>query len=177
MKIILVGFMGSGKTTIAMKLSHELKMRYVSTDDMIEKRERATINEIFTKKGEDYFREVESEVVRDACGMENVVIDMGGGVVLRDENWTNMKFSGTVIGLTADEETIMARTKKYKHRPLLNVDDPKQKIRSLLAKRAPFYAKADHCIDTGKLTIGQVVERVKEILKVKGDEGRYGDRF
>ncbi|MBI5123905.1 MAG: shikimate kinase, partial [Candidatus Omnitrophica bacterium] len=84
------------------------------------------------------------------------------------ENWANMKSSGAVICLTADEETIMARTKKYKHRPLLNVEDPKQKIRGLLTKRAPFYAKADHCIDTGKLTIGQVVERIKEISKVKG---------
>ncbi|MBI5124356.1 MAG: shikimate kinase, partial [Candidatus Omnitrophica bacterium] len=121
MNVILVGFMGSGKTTIAMKLSHELKMRYVSTDDMIERKEKATINEIFTKKGEDYFRKVESEIVRDACSMENVVIDMGGGVVLKDENWASMKSAGAVICLTADEETIMARTKKYKHRPLLNV--------------------------------------------------------
>ena len=136
--IILVGFMGSGKTTIAMKLSHLLKMRYVSTDDLIEKKEKATINEIFTKKGEDYFRNVESEVVAQACSMENVVIDMGGGVVLRDENWASMKSSGVVVCLTADEETIMARTKKYKHRPLLNVNDPKQKIKSLLGKRAPL---------------------------------------
>src|SRR3989338_3445861 len=95
--IILVGFMGSGKTTIAMKLSHLLKMRYVSTDDLIEKKEKATINEIFTKKGEDYFRNVESEVVAQACSMENVVIDMGGGVVLRDENWASMKSSGVVV--------------------------------------------------------------------------------
>lgn len=163
--IILVGFMGSGKTTIAMKLSHALKMHYVSTDDMIEKKEKATINEIFTKKGEDYFRDVESEVLNNACGMENVVIDTGGGVVLREENWAVMKSCGVVVCLTADEETIMDRTKKYKHRPLLNVDDPKQKIRSLLAKRTPFYAKADHVIDTGSLTIGEAVEKIMEIVK------------
>jgi shikimate kinase len=166
--IILIGFMGTGKTTIAMKLSHILKMRYVSTDDLIEKREKATINEIFTKKGEEYFRSVESEVVRDACSMENVVIDMGGGVVLIDENWSNMKNSGIVICLTAGEEAIMERTKKYKHRPLLNVEDPKQKIRSLMAKRAPFYAKADHCIDTGKLTVRQVVDMISSIVSYEG---------
>ncbi|MDP3790830.1 MAG: shikimate kinase [Candidatus Omnitrophota bacterium] len=163
--IILVGFMGSGKTTIAIKLSHRLGMNYISIDDMIEKREKATINEIFTKKGEDYFRNVESEVLSEACATDNAIIDAGGGAVLRDENWANMKASGVTICLMADEETIMARTKKYKHRPLLNVEDPKQKIRSLLAKRAPFYAKADHCIDTGIFTVNQVVDKIVSIAE------------
>lgn len=162
--IILVGFMGSGKTTIAMKLSHELKMRYVSTDDIIEKKEKRTINEIFTKDGEDYFRSVESEAVREACSMENVIIDLGGGAVLRDENWNFMKSSGVVICLTADEDAIMERTKKYKHRPLLNVEDPKQKIQNLMRQRAPFYARADHCVDTGKLTVKQAVKNIIEIV-------------
>ncbi len=163
--IILVGFMGSGKTTIAFELSHRLNMRYLSTDDLIEKREKCTINEIFTKRGEEYFRSVEAVVVRDACSMENVVIDLGGGAVLRDENWQTMKASGIVVGLTADENIIMERTKKYKHRPLLNVEDPKQKIRNLMAKRAPFYARADHCIDTGKLTVKQAVEKIAGIVE------------
>ena len=163
--IILVGFMGSGKTTIAMKLSHLLNMRYISTDDLIEKREERTINEIFTKSGEEYFRNVESEVLRDACSMENVIMDLGGGAVLRDENWESMKSSGIVIGLTADADTIMERTKKYKHRPLLNVKDPKQKILSLKLKRESFYAKADHCIDTGKLTVKQAVEKIVGIVE------------
>lgn len=161
--IILVGFMGTGKTTIATKTALRLKMRYISTDDLIEKKEKCTINEIFTKSGEDYFRDVESEVVREVSAMENVVIDAGGGAVIREENIANFKSNGIIIGLTADPETIMERTKKYKHRPLLNVEDPKRKIMDLLSKRAPFYAKADHSIDTGKLTIAQVVEKVAEI--------------
>ena len=163
--IVLVGFMGTGKTTIATQLANRLNMRYVSTDGLIEKREKRTINEIFTKSGEDYFRDVESDVIREVSGMEGLVIDTGGGVVTREENLANLKSTGVVICLTADEETIMERTKKYKHRPLLNVEDPKLKIRTLLAKRAPFYAKADHCIDTGKLTIRQVVEKIVEIAK------------
>jgi len=140
-----------------------LKMRYISTDNLIETKEKRTINEIFTKSGEDYFRDVESFVIKDACGMDNVVIDAGGGAVLREENIANFKSCGIVICLTADAETVMERTKKYKHRPLLNVEDPKRKIRDLLAKRAPFYAKADHCMDTGKLTARQVVEKIVEI--------------
>jgi len=172
--IALIGFMGTGKTTIATQLAHRLKMKYVSTDNLIEKKEKRTINEIFTKSGEEYFRDVEATVIREVSGMENVVIDAGGGAVIREENIANFKSSGIVICLTADEETLMERTKKYKHRPLLNVEDPKRKIRELLARRAPFYAKADHTIDTGKLTIRQVMERIVEIAegdkdKLKGD--------
>jgi len=163
--IILVGFMGSGKTTIAFELSHRLNMRYVSTDDLIEQKQKCTINEIFTKKGEDYFRSVEALSVRDACSMKNVIIDLGGGAVIRDENWESIKASGVVICLTADENTIMERIKKYKHRPLLNVEDPKQKIRNIMAKRAHLYAKADHCIDTGKLTVKQAVEKIVGIVE------------
>ena len=162
--IILVGFMGTGKTTIATALSHRLKMRYLSTDDLIEKREKRTINEIFTESGEEYFRDVESAVIREASALENVVIDAGGGAVIREENIANFKSNGIVVCLTAAAETVMQRTKKYKHRPLLNVEDPKRKIRDLLAKRAPFYAKADYTIDTGKLTARQVVEEIAGIV-------------
>ena len=93
------------------------------------------------------------------------MIDTGGGVVIREENLVNLKSTGIVICLTADEETIMARTKKYKHRPLLNVEDPKLKIRSLLAKRTPLYAKCDHSIDTGKFTIRQVVGKIMAYVR------------
>jgi shikimate kinase len=170
MNIVLIGFMGTGKTTIAIELSHRLGMKYVSTDDLIEKRERSTINEIFTKRGEDYFRDVESAVIRDTACMDNLVIDTGGGAVMRDENVAYMKSSGVVICLTADENVIMERTKKYKHRPLLNVEDPKRKIRDLLAKRSPYYAKADYAIDTGELTVRQVIEKIVEIAEAKSKQ-------
>lgn len=161
--IVLIGFMGTGKTTIATKLANRLNMQYVSTDTMIEKKEKRTINEIFTVEGEEYFRDVESGVVKEASCMDNVVIDAGGGAVLREENMENFKSKGVVVCLTAGEDVIFARTKKYKHRPLLNVEDPKLKIRTLLSKRAPYYQKADHVIDTGKLTAKQAVEKIIEI--------------
>jgi len=163
--IILVGFMGTGKTTIAAKLSHRLKMNYISIDDLIQKKENRTINEIFTKSGEDYFRNVESEIVRDVAEMENAVVDTGGGVVLREQNMDLLSANGTVICLTAEPEVIMERTKKYKHRPLLNVEDPKRKIMEMLKTRAPFYAKAKYSIDTGALTVRQVVEKIAEIAE------------
>ena len=159
--------MGTGKTTIATQLAHRLRMKYVSTDDLIEKREKRTINEIFTNSGEDYFRDVESEIVREVSSQENLVIDCGGGVVLREENIANLKSGGVMIALTAKPEVIMERTKKYKHRPLLNVEDPKRKIMDLLNKRSPFYAKADHALDTGELTINQVIDKIAEIAEKK----------
>lgn len=165
--ITLVGFMGTGKTTIATALAHRLKMRYISTDDLIEKREKRTINEIFTVSGEDYFRDVESDVIREVSQMDNAVIDAGGGAVIREENIANLKSAGIVVCLEADEETIMARTKKYKHRPILNVADPKRKIRELIARRAPFYAKADRRVDTGALTIRQAVEEIVRMADAK----------
>lgn len=163
--IVLVGFMGTGKTTIATAVANRLNMRYVSTDDLIEKKEKRTINEIFQKRGEDYFRDVESSVIRDVSCMEGLVIDTGGGAVLREENMSYLKSGGMVVCLSADEKTVMERTKKYKHRPLLNVEDPKRRIRDLLAKRAPFYAKADHVIDTGKLTARQAVGKIVELAE------------
>ena len=165
--IVLIGFMGTGKTTIATAVANRLKMRYVSTDDLIEKKEKRTINEIFTDSGEDYFRDVESAVIRDASCAEAQVIDTGGGAVIRDENMAYMKSGGVVICLTADENTVMERTKKYKHRPLLNVEDPKRRIRDLLAKRLPQYAKADYMIDTGNLTMRQVIDQIAGIAESK----------
>lgn len=170
--IALIGFMGTGKTTIAIELSHRLGMKYVSTDDLIEKRERRTINEIFTDSGEEYFRDVESAVIRDAACKDNLIIDTGGGAVIRDENMAYMKSSAIVICLRADEDVIMERTKKYKHRPLLDVEDPKRKIRELLAKRAPYYAKADYTVDTGALTARQVVEKIAALAQTKLNDGR-----
>ena len=163
--VVLVGFMGTGKTTIATKLSHRLGLRYVSTDTMIEAREKRTINEIFTTDGEDRFRDIESAVVKEVAAMDGAVIDTGGGIVLREENMAILKSSGVVICLTADEESIIKRTNKYTHRPLLNVEDPKRKVRDLLAKRAPYYAKADHTIDTGKLTVKQAIDKIVEIVE------------
>ena len=165
--ITIIGFMGTGKTTIATKVAIRLNMRYVSTDDLIEKREKRTINEIFTDSGEDHFRDVESDVVREVSVMDGLVIDAGGGAVMRDENMANFKSGGIVICLTADEKAVIERTKRYKHRPLLNCEDPKRRIRDLLAKRAPFYAKADHGLDTSELTINQVVSEIVKIFEEK----------
>jgi shikimate kinase len=160
--IVLVGFMGTGKTAVAKALASELKMKYVSVDALIEEREGRSINDIFTGDGEKHFRRVEKEIVKEVSSGTNQVLDPGGGVVLDADNMENLRRSGTIICLWATPEAIHQRTKDHSHRPLLNVEDPQQRIDEMLEARKPFYKKADIHIDTTDLNVAVVVEQIKK---------------
>ena len=162
--IVLVGFMGTGKTAVAKILAEKLGMKYVSTDDLIEKKEGMPITDIFSKKGENRFRSVEKDVVRGVSEMENAVIDAGGGAVMDNENIENLKKKGTIICLWAEPETILERTKKYGQRPLLNVENPIEKIKELLNYRKPFYERADYHIHTSRMSAEKVTDEIERIL-------------
>lgn len=157
--------MGTGKTTIAKMLSKKLGMRYVSTDDLVEKREKTAISEIFMNEGEPYFRKLEKDAVRFASGMDSVVIDAGGGAVLDPENVENLKKGGIIVCLYAKPETILERTKDYRHRPLLNVDNPIEKINELLAERKRFYKQANFEIDTSNISAASCVRAIEGIME------------
>ena len=167
--IVLVGFMGTGKTAVGKVLAEKLNMRYVSIDGLIESREGRTIKDIFRDDGEPHFRRVEKEVVREISGAAGQVIDAGGGIVLDEENLRNLQKGGIVICLWAEAQTIDERTKGHGHRPLLNVDDPEKSIKDLLESRKPFYKKADFHVDTTGLDISAVAGRIERILD--GKEG------
>ena len=166
--IILVGFMGTGKTVVARALSEKLGMRYVSTDHLIEEKEKTSISDIFSKKGENYFRKAEKDVIKDVSLMENVVVDAGGGVVIDPENVEYLKKKGIIVCLGASPEVILERTKKYTHRPLLNVADPLKKIKELLTYRKPFYERADYHIYTLRMTLEEVVDEIIRRVKNAG---------
>ena len=161
--IVIVGFMGTGKTVIAKRLAEEMKRSYVSTDDLIEKKENRTIRAIFREEGEPYFRGVEKEVIKEVASRDDQVIDAGGGVVLDSENVDTLKKTGIMVCLWAQPKTIYERTREYGHRPLLNVEDPEGKIKELLDYRRPFYEKADHHIDTTELNIDEIISRIRKI--------------
>lgn len=162
--IVLVGFMGTGKSVVGKHLAKQLSMKFISTDNIIEEKQKQPINDIFSKSGEPYFREIEKGIIKEVSGLENVVIAAGGGAVLDEENMINLRKKGIIICLNATPEAIYERTKKYKTRPLLNVKDPIAKIKELLIYRAPFYAKADYQIDTSKKSISEVITEIVGIV-------------
>ena len=150
--------MGTGKSVVGKQIARRLNMKFVSTDDIIAEREKRSITEIFEKSGEPYFRDIEKEIVKEVSNFDNTVIAAGGGAVLDEGNVANLKKGGVMICLNATPEVIYERTKKYKHRPLLNVDKPVEKIRQLLNSRAPFYAKADYQVDTTNKSIEEAIK-------------------
>lgn len=166
--IYLVGFMGTGKTTVGKILAEKLGREFVEMDEEIEKEEGKKIVDIFRQNGESYFRKIEKEVLKRIASCFNLVVSCGGGVIVDKENLKILKETGVVICLKAKPSIIYERTKKTKERPLLNVPDPLKKIKELLAKRAPFYAKADYFVDTSTLTPEEVSEEIIKILKNEG---------
>lgn len=163
--IYLVGFMGTGKTSSARLLALKLKRKFVDMDELIESREKTSIGEIFSDKGEAYFRGLEKGLVNELSGQENLIVACGGGVFVDEDNIKKLKSSGKVIALTSSPEMILKRTSGNDKRPLLNVSDQLARIEELLAKRMKFYLKADIIIDADKLTVGETAD---EILKMLG---------
>ena len=172
--IILIGFMGTGKTSVGMRLAEMLDMRFIDTDDIIEEKSEMSIPEIFSEMGEEHFRDLESKAVEEVSRFSQHVVATGGGAVIREQNVHNLKSSGLLFCLDATPEVIFERTSQYAHRPLLQVEDPINRIRNMLQFRAPFYAKADYRIDTSQLTVDQVADRIattfKSYLTTKGRE-------
>jgi shikimate kinase len=165
MNIILIGFMGSGKSAVGHRLARLRKMHYLDTDELIEKTEKMSINDIFAKKGEVHFRSLESEVIKTLQDYDNFVISTGGGMVLREENVKMLKEIGPLVLLWADPEVVYQRVKRHAHRPLLNVPDPKAEIKKILDYREPIYRKvADLVIDTSKMTVEEEVKKIEEYI-------------
>ena len=158
--IILLGFMGTGKSVVGKKLSRILKRELVDTDKLIEKKAGKSIPEIFSEDGEEHFRGLESEVAKEVSKKKNCVIIAGGGIVLREENIRVLKTNGILICLEASPEVIYERVKNDTYRPLLQVKDPLQKIRNLLEYRKKYYDRADYFIDTSELIIDEVVDEI-----------------
>ena len=163
--IVLVGFMGTGKTSIGRRISSQLRMRYVDTDEIVERDSRRRISDIFAEDGESAFRELESEAVRKVSKLHNHVISTGGGVVLREANMTELKRNGVIFCLTATPEEIYRRVGHQAHRPLLQTPDPLAKIQSMLTERRPYYAEADHTISTTGRSFGEIIMHIKRMFK------------
>lgn len=158
--LILVGFMGAGKTIVGRRLAARLHWDVVDCDDLIEARAGKTISAIFADDGEAAFRDLEEEVATRLADYRHTVITTGGGIVERETNLARLHAAGRVVYLRARPESLYARVKGASHRPLLQVDDPLDRIRELLARRAPRYERADQIVDTDGLAVEEVVEAI-----------------
>ncbi len=163
--IVLVGFMGTGKTSVGRRLASQLRMRYVDTDDIVERDNRRRISDIFAEDGEPAFRELESEAVRKVSKLCNHIIATGGGVVLKEVNMTELKQNGIVFCLTATAEEIYRRVGHQPHRPLLQTPDPLAKIRSMLEERHSYYSEADHMVSTTGRSFGEIITHIKRVFR------------
>lgn len=156
--------MGSGKTAVAKEIAESTDLKYIEMDELIEKKEARSINDIFKDSGEDYFRKVEKEALKEISLADNQVVSCGGGVVIDEANVNLMKDSGVLICLQARPDVIYKRVKNNKDRPLLNVENPQVKIEELLRIRRPYYQKANYIIETDNLSVQQVAQEVKSIF-------------
>ena len=162
--IVLIGFMGSGKSLIARELGKRLQRDVVSTDELIEAKEGRAIHEIFKSNNESYFRNIEHDTIKEVSLRQGIIIDCGGGVILHKENLKLLKVNGIVFYLEATPAVIYERIKHETHRPLLKVPDPLGCIKELYQQRLPLYGQADHTIDANDASIeGPVVEIIKKI--------------
>ena len=163
--VYLVGPMGAGKSTIGRVLAAELYLSFRDSDKVIEERTGADIPWIFDMEGEEGFRDRESAVLDELSKDEDVVIATGGGIILRSQNREMMKASGYVCYLTASIEQLVERTARDKKRPLLQVENPRQKIIDLLALRDPLYRDAaDFIINTDRRAPKLVAQEIASLI-------------
>lgn len=163
MNIVLIGFMGTGKSSVGKLLATRLNLVYFSTDNRIVELTGKSINEIFELYGEPYFRELERKVIEDISSKTSYVIDTGGGCVLDEKNIVNLRKNGYIINLRVRLEVIIDRLKEYQDRPLLKGEKEK-KIKSLLKSREKYYDNADFFIDTSNLNIEDIVTVIEKRL-------------
>jgi shikimate kinase len=168
--VFLIGFMGSGKSTIASCLVKNYGMDMIDMDQLIVEREGMSISDIFAQKGELYFRDVETNLLIEIQGEQNKVVSCGGGVVLREENVQVMKKCGQVVLLNAKPETILERVKDDDNRPLLRGNKNVQFIRDMMEKRQPKYeAAADLVIHTDGKSADMICKEIIEKVEKTGE--------
>ena len=163
--IVLVGFMGSGKSTVGKKLAGRLGMTFVDMDTIIEERAGKPIPRIFAEEGEPHFRTLERALAGELSLRTGLVIACGGGVVLNPDNIRDYNRSGLVVCLTATPEVIFERTSRARNRPLLEERDRMQRILDLLEKRRTLYASIPHKVDTSTVSAERVVETILKMIE------------
>jgi len=163
--IILIGFMGSGKTSVGKVLSQLLKRGFIDMDEEIEKREGRKIKEIFEQNGEEYFRNLETNLLKELSKENDKVISTGGGIIVKKENIELLKNTGTVVFLHTEQEQLIKNLRNSQNRPLIDVENFEDKVAELLEQREAIYLNtADMIIQTSNKSIENIAEEIKSLL-------------
>lgn len=160
--IVLVGFMGTGKTTVGKALAQRLNMAFLDMDDRIVEQQGKPITRIFAEDGEAAFRAMERALVQELSASRGFVIGAGGGLVLNPENIRDFERTGYVVCLSLDPDVILQRLAHDATRPLLTGDDKGRKLRETLATRQPLYDAIKRQVDRTGLDVDQTIERILE---------------
>ena len=164
--IVLIGFMGAGKSSVGRTLARLTGLPRFDTDEMVAARFGATISEIFERNGEETFRKAETDTLQKLSGSAPAVIVTGGGIVTRPENVELLRALGTIVFLAADEETLLRRIARRATRPLLRTANPRATVTALLEQRLPLYrGAADVEIDTSTLNHEEVAKLILEKIE------------
>jgi shikimate kinase len=158
--VALVGFMGTGKSSVGRIVARQLNFAFVDTDQLVEARTHKSISSIFAEQGEPAFRETEGKVVAELASQRDLVIAAGGGLVVDAMNLASLRHHALIVCLWASPETIWQRVCNQPHRPLLQDPDPLAKIQRLLAERKPAYLQADILVNTEQRSAREVAQHV-----------------
>ena len=166
--IMLIGFMGAGKTTVSRELSKMTGRREIDMDAYIVDREGMAIKDIFDKYGEEYFRKKETESLLEIMDMDELIVSCGGGVVVKDENVEHMKNRGVIVLLTATPQTILERVKNSTDRPILNGNMNIEFITELMNKRKDRYLSvADIIVETDDKSVFDICTEIMDKISKK----------
>jgi shikimate kinase len=164
--LVLVGFMGSGKSSVGRELARRWGYRFLDTDTIIRQKYGKPIPDIFATLGEEVFREEENKALQDLENSHRTVIATGGGIILQNRNHPLLRSLGVVLWLVASEEVIWERVSRNQNRPLLRTQDPKTTITNLLSIRYPLYrAVADINVETSGLTHQEVADQAVAAIR------------
>jgi len=160
---------GSGKSTVGRQIARRLALPFVDSDHVIEQRLGCSIREYFAREGEDAFRDIEQQVLAELAQGTDAVVATGGGAVLRDANRRALREGGKVIYLRSSPEELYRRLRHDTQRPLLQVEDPLARLRSMHGERDPLYRETAHFqIETGRPTVPTLVNMVVMQLELAG---------
>lgn len=175
-QVVLVGFMGAGKSSVGKLLAERLAAEFVDVDEQIENAQGQSVAAIFARCGEERFRELERSAIRDAVSVPGRVVAAGGGAFADESNRGALKAYGSVIFLDVSVESVLERLAQDRSRPLFGGGKDSEKLRKLMETRRPAYKEADFTVSTDRRSVAEIADRILSLLarrpRARGERGR-----